>query len=290
MDSLGEKSSPTLFAALTREMRLRNYSDKTIKAYKSCIRTLASYAAPTHPRDLTSNELHQFFVHHQVEEKKLSAGTISQMINALRFLYVELYKKPFVLNDVKRPRKERKLPVVLSETEVRALFEALGNVKHRIMMMLVYSGGLRVGELVQLKPEDIDGERKIIHIRGGKGKKDRYTVLADVVLEGLREYWKVYKPKVWLFEGQHAGKPYSLRSAQQVFETAKKKAGIKKQVSIHSLRHAFATHLLEQGTDIRFIQELLGHNSVRTTEIYTHVSKRTIAAIRSPIEQVLQTK
>jgi site-specific recombinase XerD len=215
---------------------------------------------------------------------------ISQMINAFRFLYVELYKRPLVLADLKRPRKEYKLPVVLSEEEVRSLFDALGNVKHRTMMMLVYSGGLRVGELVRLKPEDIDSKRKMIHVRGGKGKKDRYTMLADVVLDVLREYWKAYKPKVWLYEGQTKGKPYSTRSAQQVFEQAKEKAGIRKQVSIHSLRHAFATHLLEQGTDIRFIQELLGHRSVRTTEIYTHVSKRTIGTIRSPIEKVLQPK
>jgi site-specific recombinase XerD len=278
-----------LFDILTQEMRLRNYSLKTIKAYKSSIRSLAQYFDPKHPRELTNEEIHAFLVH-QVEIKKLSAGTISQMLNAFRFLYMELYKRPMVLKDLKRPRKERKLPVVLSEEEVRSLFDALGNIKHRTMMMLVYSGGLRVGELVKLKPEDIDSERKMIHIRGGKGKKDRYTILADVVLDGLREYWKAYKPKVWLYEGQTEGKPYSPRSAQQVFEHAKEKTGIRKQVSIHSLRHAFATHLLEQGTDIRFIQELLGHSSVRTTEIYTHVSKRTIGTIRSPIENVLHPK
>ena len=195
-----------------------------------------------------------------------------------------------MLTDLKRPRKERKLPVVLAESEVRSRFEGLGNLKHRIVMMPVYSSGLRAGELIRLKPEDIDSERKIIHIHGGKGKKDRYTILAEVVLEGLREYWKAFKPKAWLFEGQVAGIPYSIRSAQQVFEKAKDKAGIKKHVSIHSLRHAFATHLLDQGTDIRFIQELLGHSSVRTTEIYTHVSKRTIATIKSPIEKILHPK
>jgi site-specific recombinase XerD len=278
-----------LFTVLMQEMRLRNYLPKTIKAYKSCIRSLAAYVEPKNPRELTNEEIRQFLVY-QVEEKKLSSGTISQMINAFRFLYVELYKRPLILKDLKRPRKERKLPVVLSEAEVRMIFDALGNLKHRTMLMLVYSTGIRVGELVHLKPEDIDSGRKMIHIHGGKGKKDRYTILADVVLEGLREYWKAYKPKIWLFEGQTEGKPYSPRSAQQVFEQAKEKAGIRKQISIHSLRHAFATHLLEQGTDIRFIQELLGHSSVRTTEIYTHVSKRTIGTIRSPIEQVLQTK
>jgi len=278
-----------LYETLQQEMRLRNYSPKTIKAYRTCIHNLANYAKPKHPRDLANNEIHDFLVH-LIEKQRLSSGTINQMINALRFLYVELYKRPFVIKDLKRPRKEHKLPVILTELELRRIFEALGNIKHRVMMMLVYSAGLRVGELVHLKVEDIDSERKMIHIRGGKGKKDRYTILADVVLNGLREYWKAYKPKRWLFEGQVTDKPYSLRSAQQVFEQAKKKARIKKQVSIHSLRHAFATHLLEQGTDIRFIQELLGHSSIRTTEIYTHVSKQTIAAIKSPIEQVMHPK
>lgn len=183
-----------LFTVLTQEMRLRNYSPKTIKAYKSCIRSLVAYVEPKNPRELTNEEIRQFLVY-QVEEKNLSSGTISQMINAFRFLYVELYKRPLVLADLKRPRKEHKLPVVLSKEEVRSLFDTLGNVKHRTMMMLVYSGGLRVGELVRLKPEDIDSERKMIHIRGGKGKKDRYTMLADVVLGVLREYWEGVQAK-----------------------------------------------------------------------------------------------
>ncbi|MFH0988500.1 MAG: site-specific tyrosine recombinase/integron integrase [bacterium] len=278
-----------LFDVLGQEMRLRNYSPETIKAYKCCIRSLAAFVAPKHPRDLTGEDIRKFLVY-QVDFKKLSSGTITQMINAFRFLYVEMYKRPLVLTDLKRPRKEYKLPVVLSEEEVKSLFESLGNIKHRAMMMLVYSAGLRVRELVQLRPEDIDSDRKMIHIHGGKKKKDRYTILADVVLQGLREYWKAYRPKQWLFEGRREGKPYSRRSAEKVFENAKEKAGICKRVSIHSLRHAFATHLLEQGTDIRFIQELLGHSSVRTTEIYTHVSKRRIEAIKSPIEQVMQKK
>jgi site-specific recombinase XerD len=183
-----------------------------------------------------------------------------------------------------------KLPVVLSSEEIKALFEGVRNIKHRLLLMVTYSAGLRVGEVVRLKPEDIDGHRKLMHIHCGKGQKDRYTLLSDVVLDGLREYWKAYKPRTWLFEGSTEGKPYSIRSAEKVFDLAKKKAGIKKDVTIHSLRHSFATHLLEQGIDIRYIQELLGHSSVRTTEIYTHVSRRQIGTIKSPIEQMFQPR
>jgi site-specific recombinase XerD len=275
--------------AVRRELRIRNYSPKTMKAYRSCIRLFADFFAPRHPRELSSDDIRRYILH-QIDEKKLSAGTVSQTLNALRFLYAEIYKRPFELGGIKHPKKSRKLPVVLSLDEVKRLFESVGNLKHRVLLMLAYSAGLRVGEIVRLKPEDIDSQRKLIRIQLGKGRKDRYTILSDVILDGLREYWKAYRPKAWLFEGKPAGKRYSERSAQKVFEQAAKKAGIRKRVSIHSLRHSFATHLLEQGTDIRFIQELLGHRSVKTTEIYTHVSRQKIAALRSPIDTIIQPR
>jgi site-specific recombinase XerD len=240
-------------------------------------------------RDLSNEDIRRYILH-QIEKENLSAGTINQSINALRFLYVEIVKRPMVLGDIHRPQKGKRLPVVLSLDEVKNIFDSLGNIKHRVMLMLTYSAGLRVSEVVHLRPEDIDSKRKLIHVHEGKGKKDRYTILSDSVLEGLRVYWKVHKPKKWLFEGQTEGEPYSIRSAQRVFECAAEKAGIGKDVSIHSLRHSFATHLLEQGTDIRFIQELLGHSSVKTTEIYTHVSRRHIASIRSPIDQIIHPR
>jgi len=278
-----------LFEVLRKELKLRNYSYKTFKSYRSHLRDFVKYFSPKHPRELDDEDVRDYLLH-LVHDKYLSAGSIGQIINAIRFLYVGLYKRPFALDGIPRPLREYKLPVVLSLEEVKRLFEALGNQKHKIMLMLVYSAGLRVGEVVRLKPEDIQGDRMMIHIREAKGKKDRYTVLSEVVLEGLRDYWKAYRPKKWLFEGQEEGKPYSVRSAERVFEKASKKAGIKKKVSIHSLRHAFATHLLEQGTDIKFIQELLGHSRVRTTEIYLHVSKKDIGQIHSPIESIVQRK
>lgn len=287
-----EKFTPRMSSTIElmrRELVIRNYSPKTISTYLSCVRTFEEYSSPRLVEKVSTDDVRDYLLY-QIEERRLSAGTISQIINSLRFLFVEVYKRPFQIGVIERPKRGRSLPVVLSLEEVREILEGLGNVKHRVMLMLVYSAGLRVGEVVKLKPEDVDSDRKLIRVRSGKGKKDRYTLLSDVVLDWLREYWKAYKPRTWLFEGYIPGKAYAVRSAEQVFENAAKKAGIHKDVSIHTLRHSFATHLLEQGTDIRFIQELLGHSSVRTTEIYTHVSRKQIATLRSPIDIILRPR
>ncbi len=276
-----------LLETVRREMRLRNYSLKTIKAYVSCLRTYVHYLCGKHPRQATDRDIRAFLIH-LVEREMYAASSINQVINALRFLYVELYKRQMRLGDLPRPKKERKLPVVLSQEEVRRIFDSLTNLKHRVMLMLVYSAGLRVGEVVRLRIENIDSDRMMIHIRGGKGKKDRYTLLSAVVLESLRAYWKRYTPREWLFEGQKVGTQYAVRSAEKVFEQAIEKSRIRKDVSIHSLRHAFATHMLEQGTDLRYIQSLLGHESIKTTEIYTHVSQKRIERIQSPIERLFK--
>lgn len=277
----------TLFQVLTEELRLRNYSPKTIKAYKSCIRSLATHFSPRHPRDLTNEDIRSYLLH-LIDQQHLAASTVNQVFNALRFVYVELYKRPFVIGSLPRPRKPMKLPVTLSQQEVLRILNAVDNVKHKVILTLIYSAGLRVGEAVRLKIVDIDSERGLIHVRHAKGMKDRFTLLSEVMLPMLRDYYKQYRPEEYLFEGGAARNHIAERSVQNVFARAVREAGISKEVSVHSLRHSFATHLLEGGTDLRYIQELLGHSSSKTTEIYTHVSKRVLGKITSPLDQAIQ--
>ncbi len=240
-------------------------------------------------RDLTNEDLRNYLIHF-VEKEQYASSTINQVINALRFLYVDLYKRPMQLGELPRPRKERKLPAVLSEEEVLRIFNAVDNLKHKTILMLIYSAGLRVGEVVRIRISDVDEQRKLIHLHKAKGAKDRYTILSLSLLETLAEYLREYRPKEFLFEGQADRRHYSERSVQHVFEKAAEAAGITKQVSVHTLRHSFATHLLEAGTDLRYIQELLGHSSSKTTEVYTHVSKKSIGKIVSPLDRLLKTK
>ena len=281
-------SSPdSFFTVLTREMRLRNYSPKTVKAYRSCLRSYIAYVSPKHPRKCTNDDIKRYLLH-MLDDKKLAASTANQAFNALRFLYVDLYKMDFVIGSLPRPMKEKKLPNVLSQEEVLSIFFRVDNLKHKTLLMLIYSAGLRVGEAVRLKIGDVDGKRKVIHIVSGKGKKDRYTLLSDVTLDALRTYYKEYKPKDYLFVGQGDRLHLSERSIQNVFERAVKQAGIRKTISLHGLRHSFATHLLESGVDLRYIQALLGHSSSKTTEIYTHVSKKSLDKILNPLDQALQ--
>ena len=274
--------------------RLSHGVNKTLKSYQSCLRTFVQYIHPKHPREATNADIREFLLH-LVDHEDYAASTVNQIINALRFLYVELYKRPMVLGDIPRPIKEKKLPDVLSIEEVSRVFEMTENLKHKALLMVTYAGGLRVGEVVQLRIEDIDSDRNMTHVRKAKGKKERYTLLGDAALAILREYWKRYHPHEWLFEGQakNDGKPrkhLSERSAEAVFEAAAAKARIGKHVTFHSLRHSFATHLLEAGVDLRYIQELLGHSSSKTTEIYTHVSKQKVEQIQSPLDLVMKQR
>lgn len=274
-----------LLETVRRELRIRNYSQKTIKSYVSCLRTFIRFLRPLHPREARDVDIRRFALS-LIESGKYASSTVNQIINALRFLYVELYNRPMVLGELPRPKRERKLPVVLSEQDVLAIFEATENLKHKALLMLVYSAGLRVGEAVNLRWEDLDEERNTIHIRSGKGKKDRYTILSDVVTRVLKRYAEWYHPRDWIFEGQDRRRQLSIRSAEYIFKDAVRRAGIRKRVSIHSLRHAFATHMLEHGTDLRYIQHLLGHRSIKTTEIYSHVTNRKMAKLTSPIENI----
>jgi integrase/recombinase XerD len=281
------EGKPGFFETVRRELRLRNYAHSTAKAYISHLRVFVKYHRPRHPRELNDGDIKAYLVH-LIEEERYQHSTLNQALNALRFLYSELYRKPFVIEGIRRPKKEKTLPSVLTFDEVGAIFDATNNLKHRLLLMMTYSSGLRVGEVVRLRIEDLDESRGLLHVHSGKGKKDRYTVFAKSVVAVIDKYISEYHPREWLFEGQRPVRQYSVRSAQAVFVYTAKKAGIIKHVSIHSLRQAFATHLLEQGTDIRIIQQLLGHASVKTTEIYTHVSKTILKQIQSPIESLFE--
>jgi len=212
---------------------------------------------------------------------------VNQALSALKFFFKDVVKNFNMVVEIPRPKKENKLPDVLSKEEVMLLLNVPTNLKHKALLFLTYSAGLRVSEVVRLRPEDIDSTRMLIHIRQAKGRKDRYTLLAQTALKELRRYFAAYKPEKWLFPGDDEEKHLTERTVQRVFENACKKSGIKKDVSVHALRHSFATHLLESGTDLRYIQELLGHKSSRTTEVYTHVSQKSIGAIQSPLDRIL---
>jgi integrase/recombinase XerD len=207
-----------------------------------------------------------------------------QTISAIKFLYKYILKLPSPAIELPRPKKEEKLPNILSKEEVITLLNNVSNIKHRALLTLTYSAGLRVSEVVSLKLGDIDSQRMLVHIRQGKGRKDRYTILSQTALDILRQYARQYRLTDWLFPGENEQTHLSERSAQKIFSTVRSKVGIKKNVSIHSLRHSFATHLLEAGTDLRYIQTLLGHKNSKTTEIYTHVSQKDILRIRSPLD------
>jgi integrase/recombinase XerD len=208
------------------------------------------------------------------------------MINALKLFYAEIIKKDLSVDQVKRPRREHPLPNVLSREEVRAVLRVLRNIKHRAMLSTIYACGLRRGELLNLKPQDIDSKRGLLIIRKAKGRKDRVVPVSEKIIVLLREYYRQYRPKYWLFEGIKPGTQYDERSLQQVLKKAIFLANVKKQVTLHWLRHSYATHLHESGVDIRFIQELLGHKSSKTTEIYTHVSTKSLKNIRSPFDDL----
>ena len=243
------------FEDLRRELVSRKYSYKTVKGYIYYNRDFLDFT-DKEPCEVNDGDIKDYLLY-LAEEKVSATATINQAINALKFYYGAMLKRKFVY-EVKRPRKDKKLPVVLSQEEVAKILGAVENLKHRAILMLVYSAGLRVGEVVKLKPEDIDGKRMLIHVKGAKGRKDRYTMLSETALSVLREYLGQCKPPDWLFEGARSGRYLSTRSAEKIFEHACQKAQIGKDVSVHTLRHSFATHLLESGTDLRYIQELFG--------------------------------
>lgn len=250
---------------------VQRYSHNTAKSYTHAFRDFLVYAAPRLPLDLDQAAIEAYLVH-LIRVKSISESYQNLIINAIKFYYEAVEGRPRTYYQLPRPRRHEPLPKVLDQAEVQAMLTRTANLKHRCMLMLLYGGGLRLGEVLGLTLADLDLARQTIHIRRGKGKKDRSVPLPARLLPLLTRYQAQYAPLTFLFEGQTVGEPYSARSLQQVVKQAAARAGISRPVTAHMLRHSYATHLLEAGTDIRYIQEMLGHNSIKTTERYTHVA------------------
>lgn len=265
-------------------MRSRRYSESTIASYCESIVLFLKFFAEKNPADISNEDIIRFN-NEYILKNKLSASYQNQFINGVKLFYTTVQNRMMNIELIHRPKRSKILPNVLSKEEVKAILDSPGNLKHKTMLSLIYSCGLRRSELIYLKPDAIDSKRKILIIKQSKGKKDRIVPLSEKIIEMLREYYKAYKPEVWLFEGQTGGQ-YSAESLAKVLKQSVSKAGISKPVSLHWLRHSYATHLLEAGTDLRFIQELLGHNSSKTTEIYTHVSTKSLQNIKSPFDDL----
>lgn len=267
---------------MAMDMKLRGYSPRTISCYLDCMKNVAVHFGKS-PAELGQEEI-RGYLHHLIEERKASQAVISQSYSALKFFFEKTLQKPWDVLKIPRSRQRKKLPGVLSNHEVASIFSATRNLKHRAILMTVYSAGLRVGEVTRLKVSDIDSERMMIRVNEGKGLKDRYTLLGERNLEILRLYYKEYRPLEWLFPGKNPSEPLSISCVQRAFTASVLKAGIKKKVSVHTLRHCFATHLLEFGTDLYYIQRLLGHKSASTTSVYLHIAGKDLGKIKSPID------
>jgi integrase/recombinase XerD len=264
------------------DMKLRGLSPRTISCYLACMKNIAMHFGKS-PAELGDEEI-RGYLHHLIEERKTSQAVISQSYSALKFFFEKTIQKPWDDMKIPRSKQRKKLPGVLSRQEVESIFSATSNLKHRAILMTVYSAGLRVGEVTRLKVLDIDSKRMMIRVNEGKGLKDRYTLLGERNLEILRLYFKKYHPPEWLFPGRNPSEPVSVSCVQRVFKTSVQVAGIKKKASVHTLRHSFATHLLESGTDLYYIQRLLGHKSASTTSVYLHIAGKDLGRIKSPID------
>lgn len=275
--------------AMKQMLVLKGYSASTAKTYLNEVSRFLQ-AIKNHAADQFTVERIKDYLQYCLEELKLSENTLHSRINALKFYYEQVLGKPKFFWEIPRPKKPLQLPKLLNEEELRKLFNAMTNKKHKAMLFTAYSAGLRVSEINNLKIADIDSKRMQIFIERAKGKKDRYVNLSPVLLDILRKYMQEYKPapRVYLFESEQTQTAYPTRTIQQIFSNAKHKAGISKEVGIHSLRHSFATHLLDKGTDIRYIKDLLGHFDIKTTERYLHVSKQKLVNIISPFDDLMR--
>lgn len=266
-------------AAMEQELKLRQHSPRTRRAY---LKLLRRFLLSVPDGEVTPARVREYVV--AFIDRGLSAGYHGQLVAAIRLFCTRVLRQPELAAELPAPRRPRSLPGELSVQEVARLFLALGNPKHRLMALLLYSSGVRVGELVRLRAGDLDVDRQLIRIRRGKGAKDRYTLYSEAAAGAVAHYRALYRADGYLFPGPRPDRPISARSVQKVIAAAAVRAGIEKHVTPHTLRHSFATHLLEQGVDLRHIQELLGHASAATTQIYTHVTRHDLVRIRSPLD------
>jgi site-specific recombinase XerD len=263
-------------------MRICNYSPRTISTYLSLIQLLSGYYGK--PTDQLTTDQVKNYIYHRITADNISVSTVNQLISAWKIIYVYILGKKWEGCRIKRPKRAIKLPEILSEKEVLDLVDFPRNLKHRVILNLMYSTGIRRNELLSLKAEDIDSSRMVIKVRQGKGKKDRQVILHAKVLKLLRDYYHYYRPKVYLFEGQKQGEPYSASSLNKIIKRNAEKLGITKTISAHTLRHCFATHMLEKGVNLKIIQQLMGHNSLKTTSRYLHLANIHEGSLPNPLD------
>ncbi|MEQ8907608.1 MAG: site-specific integrase [Vicingaceae bacterium] len=268
---------------MIEKLELKRYSIRTGEVYVNCFERFINHYKKMALWAIGEEEIRAFIL--QLQHEGYSDSSVNQHINAIKFYYEVVMGMPNRFYSIERPKKKKKLPVILSKSEVHQMMCVTTNLKHRCVLGLLYSSGLRRNELLHLKIEDVDSDRMMLHVRDAKGGKDRMTLLSEKLLKELRLYYKYFKPKEFLIEGKYGGM-YTGASVLNIVKQAAKRAGIKKNVSPHTLRHSFATHLLEDGVDLRYIQVLLGHNSSRTTEIYTHVANKQLGFIRNPFDSL----
>lgn len=276
----------TLREQMLADLQLKGLTPKTQKIYLREVSNYAKYFGKS-PEELGEKELREYLLY-LLNERKLAKGTYRFYYQGLKFLYKHTLKREEVVENIHCPQGKKKLPVVLDLAEVKTLLTVMENLKHRAILMITYSAGLRISETARLKVSDIDSKRMMVRVQQGKGGKDRYSLLSQTALECLRQYWRSYRPKEWLFEGQKEGTHVCISSIRQIFLEAKERAGITKPVSPHTLRHSFATHLIEAGTSLHHVQLLLGHRSPTTTTVYLHVSKMNLAQVISPLDSILE--
>lgn len=275
--------------AYTEKLNQKRYSNSSKQTYTSYFKDYMHYFEGHVLDDISTKEMNQYILK-LIKENDISGSEQNQRINAIKFYYEKVLGRSRQYFEIDRPRKTSTLPKILSKEEILSIIQCTSNIKHKCILSMIYSAGLRRSELINLKLEDIISDRKQVRINGAKGKKDRYSLLSEALLDELRDYYLKHKPKIWLFEGAIRGSQYSASSISQILKKASAKAGIIRRVTPHMLRHSFATHLLEQGTDLRFIQEILGHASSKTTEIYTHVSMTQMQTIRNPFDDIMGNK